>query len=194
LTTPLRHFEVGVAALYALGGATKAIDTEDLAVRCHQLAPSLFAWQKYKQQINLELVRVCLSDAKKQKNGGLVSGSGREGWRLTAKGLDWVKNNAGRLQSLDGIRDKQSKAGSIDHVRRERERARIQMSNAWGAWMADRVITATLAREVLRVDDYTTPKMLQIKVARLRAMFEGDAQLSPFLETLGKQVFLKGDA
>ena len=77
LTDPLRQYHVVTAALHQLGGGSRAVDTEDVAVRSFELAPYLFAWQKYPEQINLELVRVALSDAKKPKNGGLTSGSGR---------------------------------------------------------------------------------------------------------------------
>jgi len=86
----IKQFELTAMAVYLLGGTTRAIDTEDIAKKCHELAPTLFSWQKHKDQINLELVRVSLSDAKKQKNGALLIGSGREGWRLSPKGLDWI--------------------------------------------------------------------------------------------------------
>src|SRR5438128_1542724 len=89
LTNP-RQFQLAAVAVYLLGGAERSIDTEDIAHKCHELAPSMFSWQKYKDQINLELVRVSLSDAKKEKNGRLLSGSGREGWRLSSMGLDWI--------------------------------------------------------------------------------------------------------
>src|SRR5712691_1850334 len=69
-----KQFEVAVAAIYLLGGAERSIDTEDAAVKCYQLAPTLFSWQKHKDQINLELVRVVLSNAKKPQNGALLSG------------------------------------------------------------------------------------------------------------------------
>jgi hypothetical protein len=50
-------------------------------------APS---WRKYPDQINLELIRVFLSDAKKKKHG-LLLGAGKTGWRLTQAGLDWAE-------------------------------------------------------------------------------------------------------
>jgi hypothetical protein len=44
------------------------------------------------------------------------------------------------------------------------------------------------AREIFRVDEYTTERMLGIKVTRLRAMFEGDEQLGPFLVAAARVV------
>jgi len=188
--TKPKQFEVAVMALYLLGGATRSTDTEDVAVKCHELAPTLFSWQKYKDQINLELVRVSLSDAKKTKNGELVSGSGREGWRLSPKGLDWIIEGA-RAHLIDGqgeIKRGQSKAGSIDSVRRQRERNRLLASNAWQKWSESGVVGHSEAREFFRMNNYTTEKMLEIKVARLRAMFEDDESVSRFLEDAAREI------
>ena len=166
----------------------RAVDTEDAAIKCHELAPELFSWRKYKEQINLELVRVCLSDAKKKKNGSLVSGSGREGWRLTSRGLDWFRAQGERVTSAKkGLLRQVSTAGSIDSVRRQRERARIEQSAAWAAWTTRKPITPELARAVLRIDDYTTDRMLEIKIARLRGMFQEDSEVTRFLEVLAQQ-------
>lgn len=190
---PPKQFEVAAIAVYLLGGATRAIDTEDAAIKCHELAPNLFSWQKHKGQINLELVRVSLSDAKKQKYAGLLSGSGREGWRLTSRGVDWMAR-IGQALLATQLKDPKyghSKAGSIDAVRREREKNRLLASAGWQEWRASRLVDQRTAREVFRVDEYTTEKMLAIKVARLRAMFEGDEQLDPFLVAAGRAVLLE---
>lgn len=186
----LKQSEVVTVAIYILGGATRSIDTEDAAVKCFELAPPLFSWQKYKDQINLELVRVCLSNAKKEKNGALLSGSGREGWRLSSKGLDWV-HAGGRAVVLavkGGHKARRSKAGSIDAVRRQRERDRLLSSEAWIEWSSSGVVPIRAARAIFRIDQYTSKKMLEIKVARLRAMFEDDDELSTFLIEAFKSV------
>lgn len=190
----LKQYEVAVLAVYLLDGGSKSIDTEDIAVKCHELAPALFSWQKHKDQINLELVRVSLSDAKKLKNGGLLTGSGREGWRLSSKGLDWLatKTSAQIRGFRNEIRKGESKAGSIDSVRRQRERNRLVLSDAWRDWSEQGSLSLRHARHVLRIDEYTTEKMLGIKIARLRAMFEKDAEVTKFLDEAG-HVLLKGE-
>lgn len=180
---PPRLFHFAVLAVYALGGAQRPVDTEDVAMKCRDLAPGLFSWQKYKDQINLELVRVSLSDAKKAKNGALVSGTGRDGWRLTASGLDWAAE-AERMRQ-DGDRpsqvERQSRAGSIDNSRRRREHSRIMESDAWREWQDSRSVDGRSARTLYRVDEYTTNKMLGIKIARLRDLFKSDDSIDPFL-------------
>ncbi len=180
-------------AVYLLDGGRRSVDTEDIAVKCHELAPALFSWQKHKDQINLELGRVSLSGAKKLKNGGLLTGSGREGWRLSSKGLDWLatKTSAQIRNFRNKIRQGGSKAGSIDSVRRQRERNRIVSSEAWHDWREQGSLSLRHARQVFRIDEYTTEKMLEIKIARLRAMFENDAEVTKFLEEAGHEL-LKG--
>src|SRR5689334_18326851 len=63
--TKLSQAEIVSLAVYRLGGAQRAVDTEDVAVEAHRIAPGRFSWKKYPDQINLELIRVFLSDAKK---------------------------------------------------------------------------------------------------------------------------------
>lgn len=185
-----RQFEVAAIAVYLLNGATRSIDTEDAAIRCYELAPSLFSWQKYRGQINLELVRVSLSDAKKLKNGALLSGSGREGWRLTSRGIEWIANIGQALLTNQLVHPErgQSKAGSIDTVRRQRERTRLLASAGWQAWSVSGTVDQQAAREVFRVDEYTTEKMLAIKITRTRAMLECDEQLSPYVLAAAHQL------
>lgn len=60
----LTQAELVTVAVYLLGGELRKIDTEDTAMKAHEIAPGRFAWRKYPGQINLELVRVALSDAK----------------------------------------------------------------------------------------------------------------------------------
>ena len=193
LTRSLKQYEVTVLAIYLLGGASKSIDTEDAAIKCHELDPDHFSWQKHKDQINLELVRVSLSDAKKTKNGGLLSGSGREGWRLSSRGLDWIRKHegVGMPFATKTNRPSRGRAGSIDSVRRERERQRLYSTDAWLEWGQLRTVSQKNAQQIFRIDEYTTERMAAIKVARLRAMFDPDDEISGFLDT-ASQVVLRG--
>ncbi|MBX6350182.1 MAG: hypothetical protein IRZ11_01555 [Clostridia bacterium] len=73
-----------VRALYELGGAESAVDTEDIAIQAHRLLDGAFTWRKYPQYINPDLVRITLVDASRM---GLVTGNGRSGWRLSFEGI-----------------------------------------------------------------------------------------------------------
>jgi hypothetical protein len=183
LPPSLRQYHVVTAALHQLGGAARAIDTEDVAVRAFELAPDLFQWQKYPEQINLELVRVALSDAKKPKNGALTSGSGRSGWRLTQRGLAWAQQAsvAGPVEAgQGGVRSRRT-AGSVDVVRRNREQRRIELSPAWVAWKKGQPIGPRDARVLFRIDQYTTDEMIELKVVRLMDMPWSDSGIKQYL-------------
>jgi hypothetical protein len=186
LTDGPSQVEVVTLAVYLLGGAQRAIDTEDIAVRAHDLAPGRFSWKKYPDQINLELIRVYLSDAKTR--GEMLVGSGRTGWRLTQKGLKWAEQAA---PSIDGVLTSRSRAqlrsGSIDEQRWRRERSRILSMTAWKMWNGgDREIPSVDAKEVFRIDSYARGEMREAKITRLRSLFTEDDEVAPFLDHLIK--------
>lgn len=183
--------ELVIWAVSLLGGDQKRIDTEDVAAKAFQLAGNRFSWRKYPDQINLELVRVNLSNAKKPENGELLTGSGRTGWSLTRKGLTWIRSARSRLQA-PGTNESQrraSRAGSIDSSRYDRERKRIVTLPAWARWSeGDKSVVLAEAREVFRIDSYSTSAVREAKLTRLRAMFEDDAEVSSFLTHLSDEI------
>ncbi len=175
-------------AVYLLGGAQRAVDTEDVAVEAHKLAPGRFAWRKHAEQINLELVRVYLSDAKLKHN--MLLGSGKNGWRLTQRGLKWCEESGASISPSGSSRTRaQSRAGSVDEQRWRRERSRILATGAWKLWAAgERAIPNADAKEVFRIDSYARGSLLETKLTRLRAMFIDDPELGPFLDNLIKDL------
>lgn len=185
--TDASQIELVATALYLLGGDQHVIDTEDIAVKVHELAPGRFSWRKYPEQINLELVRVYLSAAKDPvRGGGLVDGTGRSGWTLTRAGLEWAKANSERLAGADLTRTREErKGGSIDERRWQRERTRVMTTTAWARWDAgERDITPREAQEVFRIDSYALGRTRDLKMARLQEMFEADPELGPFIRAL----------
>ena len=175
-------------AVYLLGGDQHAVDTEDAAIKAQELAPGRFSWRKYPEQINLELVRVYLSDAKKPEKGGLLLGSGRTGWSLTKAGLNWARQAAQQSLGKDLTRSRaQSKAGSIDENRWRRERGRIQLSPAWKHWVGrNQGPTAREAAEVFRIDSYAVGPIREKKITRLLSMFDEDQEIAPFLNRMAQ--------
>jgi hypothetical protein len=184
LTSDPSQAEVVTLAVYLLGGAQRAIDTEDIAVEAHKLTPGRFSWRKYPDQINLELIRVYLSDAKLKHN--MLLGSGKIGWRLTQLGLKWCEESGALLSSRGSSRTRaQSRSGSVDEQRWRRERSRILATGAWKLWAAgERAIPSADAKEVFRIDSYARGSLLETKLTRLRAMFIDDPELRPFLDHL----------
>lgn len=93
----LSNWQIAVLALYALGGASSRQNGEDVALKCFEIAPRRFSWERHKEYPHLELARAALRDAKKEKNGVLVAGNEATGWLLTKDGLIWCEANEGSL-------------------------------------------------------------------------------------------------
>ncbi len=108
----LSNWEIATYAVYLSGGASSPIHTEDVALKCFELAPHSFSWIKYPNRPDKEVARSALVDARKEKCGALVKGrSGRgrgqtsktlkdpaaDGWQLTPAGVKWIIGNENRL-------------------------------------------------------------------------------------------------
>lgn len=188
LTTHVTAPEVVALALFVLGGGSTVVDTEDVAIQAHAIAPGRFSWRKFPDQINLELVRVALSDARKPASGALVSGKGKSGWSLTPAGQRWCESNAEALLTGDMTKNRaERRAGSIDEQRWQRERARIVTSAAWSQWQApesDGRVSRDAAHDLFRIDRYVAGRARELKVNRLREMFNGDPELRPFIDAV----------
>lgn len=102
--------DIVVYALYVLGGWRKRIHTEDIALKCYQLAPSKFSWVKYPEYPDVAPARFALEAAKKLKNKVLVKGESERkrtaqsigGWMLTTDGIQWIKVNRHRIEQYLG--------------------------------------------------------------------------------------------
>lgn len=113
------NWEIAVFALFLQGGASKRVHTEDVALKCFDLAPDAFSWVTRPEFPDKDIARVALTDARKAKTGALVSGrAGRgkrpiplrgasladDGWRLTEQGSKWIAENRSRLDMLTSKR------------------------------------------------------------------------------------------
>lgn len=122
------NWETAVYALYLLGGATKPVHTEDIALKCFELAPRSFSWIKHGHLPDKEVTRSSLVDARKDKNCRLVTGrAGRhkgqyrsrgvdpetDGWSLTEEGAKWVQRNQERIERSLGSATNQSNRQEI---------------------------------------------------------------------------------
>lgn len=184
----LSQGQVVTLAAHLLGGDKRVLDTEDIAVKANELAPGRFSWRKYKGQINLELVRVYLSDAKKKSKGAMVAGSGRTGWTLTAAGRAWMRGPGKAFLAGTGPQQpaEPTHTASPTEARRHRERARIQATRAWFRWMRQEEISPREAAEVFRIDTYARGRIRDLKVGRVREMFEDDAELGAFIQRVAE--------
>ena len=179
----LSNHEIVTLAVYLLGGDTKRIDPEDVAVKANELAPGRFTWRKYKDQINIENISAFLWDAKKPKNGAYLIGKGVDGWMLTEQGLKFVKANLGRLKNSTLARNPLNpKERSL--LRRERER--LLATDAFAKFASNQADAISLreAESFFRVDAYVTGDARAEKILRTKNRFGDDTELGSLIKLL----------
>jgi hypothetical protein len=173
--------ELVTLALGELGAGQRPVDTEDVAVRSHELSPVAFAWRRYPQHINLELVRVALVGATRMN---FVKGRGRGGWVLTDEGLAWFLRNRDRLVPALQGENPRGLVKQTEPAHRERERLRIGRTEALHKWRLGEPVSSTEASAVFRVDQYTVETTRVTKIRALRDLFADDIELGPFLDAM----------
>ncbi|MEK7706074.1 MAG: hypothetical protein AAB426_14025 [Myxococcota bacterium] len=166
--------------MYLLGGDAERVDTEDVAVRASQLIPGRFAWRKYPEQINIEVVRAALSDAKKPQKGALLLGSGVLGWSLTPAGARFSLEQLARLPKSAVP---QPRLAPVERRWRRSELERIGKTPALLKFRRGRLksISKREAETVFRLNDYITGEARRAKIDRIVGAFGSDP-------TIGKAV------
>jgi hypothetical protein len=183
----LANHEVLTLAVYLLGGETKRIDTEDIAVKANELAPGRFAWKKYRDQINLELIRVYLSDAKKAEKGRYLAGSGNTGWMLSQRGLEFARANAPNLGAEDLSRPVVD-AKTQHWIRRERNRLLADAAHDRFVREGAESVTRQQAEAFFRLDAYVTGEPRKTKLLRIVNAFGEDPDLGATVRALASKV------
>ncbi len=177
--------EAVTLALYALGGADEARDTEDVAVRAAEIVPGMFSWQKaeYRDRIDKELVRVALSDARLKK-AWVVGSHNKGGWMLSPAGRQFAEQNVKHLEGRPVERGR-----GRDEQQHQRQRVRLLTSDAFAQFKADGVeaVTDEAVDAFFRVSIYVRGQARERKVMRLRNQFEDDEQLGELTKALAKR-------
>jgi hypothetical protein len=175
--------EAATLALFALGGESTTIDTEDIAVRTAEVAPGMFAWQKYRDRIDKELVRVALSDAKLKS--GFVIGSHSKGWMLTPKGRDFARRASAQSSHVEAP----VRRGTDDR-RVERERARLLTTDAYLRY-AEKVDLDTLSADEVdaffRLNVYVRGEARLRKINGIENQFGDDQELGAVVKALAER-------
>ncbi len=173
------NVEVVVYALEILGGASKKIASEDVAVLAHKLAPDRFSWIKkeYSDLADKYVVKTALEDAAKVKTGNLVSGNyardeSKDGWTLTPEGIRWLEENRDRV--ADGLSSSDKKP-SLRPVEVKRLITRIKSSAAYKTYSKQGTIEAVnpyLFADLLQASPDAPSQILLTKMNRLLGLGE----------------------
>jgi hypothetical protein len=183
----MNNIEIVTLAVYLLGGDSKHIDTEDIAIKTNELAPGRFSWRKYPDQINIEKVRTSLSDAKKPENGAYLLGLHSQGWHLSANGLKFAKK---RIKDLENTELARSPSDKKEKAWKRHEKTRMLRTVAFLKVLENNAddVTAQEAESFFRVDDYVTGEVRRSKLIRLINTFGDDPDLGKAVKILAEKV------
>ena len=173
--------DVVVLAMLRLGGDSKGLDMEDIAVECHKLSPKTFAWRKYPEQINLDLVANAMRDAKRDRNGALVSGGQSQGWRLTMAGQECAQKLADANAQLADPNAVPEFRG-VEGRRIKQEYSRILQSDAFYEWKENGQVSEGAMNSLLKINAYTSDELLEIKKTRLARCRGITEEMDSFLD------------
>lgn len=181
------NIELVTIAVYLLGGDSKYIDTEDIAVKVNELAPGRFTWRKYPNQINIDNVRKRLSDAKNPQKGEYLLGSFKQGWILSKMGLKFSRK---RVKDLKGANLERTPLTRKEIVWRNREKTRMLSSEAYEKYTTNKIrsITPQEAETFFRIDDYITGKARERRLTLIINSFGDDLDLGKLVKNLAKKV------
>lgn len=172
MKTPIRNDQVALVALLVQGGDRAPIDTENVAIEADRLAPGRFRWRKFKEHIDLGLVRNGLQDARKKS---LVDGGAHRGWVLTPDGM---KEASSLLPELADPSTRK-RVATEQKQWEARERSRLLAEPAFQIAL-EKGAAALTTRDVLRLfklDEYTSPERRSERLRRFALSFTDEPEL-----------------
>ena len=179
--------DIVTVAVLMLGGDTKFVELEDIAIKANELGPGLFTWRKHTGQIDKELVRVFLSDAKKEKYGAHLQKGDNDDWILTTSGVAFAHKLANRIDSaiLQGRR-----LSEADKRRLTKERLRILATPAFrkATSGSSQSISPREAEEFFRLTPYVVGKRRTTKVQKLVNTFSGDPEIGSAIPVVAERL------
>ena len=175
----LNNAQIATIGVAHLGGDTKAIDTEDIAIKVSKITPKRFCWRKYPDRIDLHVVRVALADAKRVTPPLLVGGI-KDGWMLSSEGLKWVSSLPDNLDE-----DKGAKRDSVSAVL-EAERVRLHRTVAFTKFHSGNLLGISLVDfyDFVRINEYFPDRNRRERLAAVENAALGDPELVPLWDYL----------
>lgn len=169
--------EVVTVALFLCGGAAKSVHTEDVALRVAEIAPGRFAWERYPDHIDKELVRIALRDA--GRKDPLVVGTHSTGWMLTPTGLAFAQTHAG-----DGAAAPAQRATAQRD--QAREAARLKATTAFAKFEAGELgeVTDDEVDAFFHINVYVRGHARERKLARIENELGSDPELGELVTAL----------
>jgi len=169
-------------AIGNLGGHQQAVHTEDVALEADRLAPGRFAWRKYPERIDINVVLQGLGDARRARYDAHVAGSNVKGWMLTAEGQIWIKRQV-KANSSELARAVSDAKGSLIAGQRI-ETHRLATTEAFELYSSGKQekITRKHLFDFLRINEYFSDRARRRRINLVASSISGDDVLEPLWE------------
>lgn len=192
------NMEVVVYALALLGGVTKKVSTEDIAIKAFEIAPDRFSWilAKHSEYPDKLVAKTALEDAAKKRNGNYVIGryardTSKDGWTLTPDGITWINSNKKRIE-VNIV--KQENTPSLRPTDMKRFLSKVQSSAAYKQYIETGSIgevSVYLILDLLQASPDAPKDIFKAKINRLKKIgqLSKDKEIIKFLTACENKLF-----
>ena len=167
--------EIVILALYLLGGHSKLIHLEEIAMKADEIAPGRFRWIHNKEMISDSNIWDALSNARQKKKKGQFVTSSQSSWILTDEGINFAKKNINKLDKTINTKEREDPT-----IKRKRNLAltRIINSQAYKLLNEKKVNEILLdnLEEVFKINDYMTKNKKIERIQSLKSLFLNDTK------------------
>jgi hypothetical protein len=94
--------DVFVWSLFQLGGRERAVDVEEIFLKCFELAPARLGWRTRPEIPDYKKISKALQSVEAKTHVGLIEKIDQYHRRLTVMGIKWIEANRGVLESRYG--------------------------------------------------------------------------------------------
>lgn len=180
----LTQKELVTTALFLLGGDKQAYDTEDIAIKAAEIAPGKFSWRKYRDNIDLDLVRSALKNAKIELK--YVVGSQKKGWMLSSTGFQFARDSRKKSWAKPIEREPEREQLQVN-----KEKERLFASEAYRYFMDNgeagiEKMPKVIIDDFFRINDYVKGEARFKKIARIENLFMDDPDLGVIVKKLAR--------
>jgi hypothetical protein len=187
----LTNAQISALALALIGGTTKPIDIEEIAIKIFEIAPEKFCWRNHPDRIDLRVVQYALKDASSEKKGEvLIKGNLRHGFMLTPKGVTWSES----LLEVSGEIKINSARSQSGEEKKLLEILRLKNTVAYEKFLSGKKnsITKQDFQEFSRVNDYFPDHVKENRYLLIENSIREDETLRGLWEFLKHQFIEQG--
>ena len=191
--TALPNRQLVTIALGNLGGHEQSVHTEDIALAVNKLAPGQFAWRKYTEFIDINVVLQGLGDARRKRYDSHLYGSNVRGWMLTYAGQEWIKRCYESGDPIWARLISSSNSSLIYAQQLERYRLADTAAVRLFAHHNEKEITLHHFRDFVRVNEYFSDGARKRRLDFVASSLSGNEQLEAiwrFFESMFESEFL----